>query len=431
VIFPGTVANYGTGSFTVEMAFRPTQIQGIHYLVSKNSGSFPNWGVYLSGSGGSGKLWATYNISAAISCSVSSSTTFVTGSNYFVDTVYSLGERKIYIAFRGNYDAVSLPSNGTGSLSTTSSLFIGNLTTSSSQAFSGSIYSTKIYNPNIRFTSINKNYNTQFSRLGLQPSVYTPSAPLLLNTYASASVAYSVRQLVNNYTGSLIRVRRSSDNTETNIGFDLDGNLDTTTLLTFVGRDTNNHGFVTTWYDQSGNRNHATQTATGSQPQIVNSGSVMLSGTRPSLYWKTTGLDNLQFTRISNIQSVFHTSQLVQTGPAQSFILGDTTDFDYASGESTPQTWLWQRNIVPAIESGNNFVNGIARNFQTTNRDLNRNLLTLIHTSAVGRSNQISVDRGGDRSWRGYIQEVILYPFSQTGSRVFIETDINAYYNIF
>jgi hypothetical protein len=355
----------------------------------------------------------------------------VTGSNYFVDTVYSLGERKIYIAFRGNYDAVSLPSNGTGSLSTTSSLFIGNLTTSSSQAFSGSIYSTKIYNPNIRFTSINKNYNTQFSRLGLQPSVYTPSAPLLLNTYASASVAYSVRQLVNNYTGSLIRVRRSSDNTETNIGFDLDGNLDTTTLLTFVGRDTNNHGFVTTWYDQSGNRNHATQTATGSQPQIVNSGSVMLSGTRPSLYWKTTGLDNLQFTRISNIQSVFHTSQLVQTGPAQSFILGDTTDFDYASGESTPQTWLWQRNIVPAIESGNNFVNGIARNFQTTNRDLNRNLLTLIHTSAVGRSNQISVDRGGDRSWRGYIQEVILYPFSQTGSRVFIETDINAYYNIF
>ena len=85
VQFPGTLANYGTGSFTVEMAFRPDQINGIHYLVSKNSGSFPNWGVYLSGSNGSGKLYSFFNISSAISCSVSSSTTFVTGSNYFVD----------------------------------------------------------------------------------------------------------------------------------------------------------------------------------------------------------------------------------------------------------------------------------------------------------------------------------------------------------
>ena len=58
VQFPGTVANYGTGSFTIEMAFRPSQIQGIHYLISDNSGSFPNWGVYLSGSGGSGKLFS-------------------------------------------------------------------------------------------------------------------------------------------------------------------------------------------------------------------------------------------------------------------------------------------------------------------------------------------------------------------------------------
>jgi uncharacterized protein YodC (DUF2158 family) len=33
-----------------------------------------------------------------------------------------------------------------------------------------------------------------------------------------------------------------------------------------------NHGFVARWYDQSGNNRHATQTATGSQPMIVESG---------------------------------------------------------------------------------------------------------------------------------------------------------------
>jgi hypothetical protein len=161
VVFPGTVANYGpgssdlgpagaiiaddSGSFTIELAFRPSQIQGIHYLVSKNSGSFPNWGVYLSGSGGSGKLWASYNISAAISCSVSSSTVFTTGSTYFTDTSFDPLGRRIYINVNGVYDAISTIGNNTGSLSTTGSLFIGNTSPSSSQAYSGSIFNTKVY----------------------------------------------------------------------------------------------------------------------------------------------------------------------------------------------------------------------------------------------------------------------------------------------
>ena len=145
VQFPGTVANYGTGSFTVEMAFRPDQINGIHYLVSDNSGSFPNWGVYLSGSAGSGKLFSFYNISSTVSCSVSSSSTFVTGSNYFVDTVFEPAGRVIYLNIDGNCDTISRLGNGTGSLTTTGSFLVGNIAPSSSQAYSGSIFSTKIY----------------------------------------------------------------------------------------------------------------------------------------------------------------------------------------------------------------------------------------------------------------------------------------------
>jgi hypothetical protein len=168
VVFPGTVANYGTGSFTVEMAFRPSSITGVHYLASKNSGSFPNWGVYLSGSGGSGKLFAEYRINASVSCSVSSSTTFVTGSNYFVDVVFGPIERKAYISIDGGYDAVSPISNGSGSLTTTGTLFVGNLTTSSSQAYSGSIFNTKIYST---FTSGYTNYKTITQRIQKIPPV--------------------------------------------------------------------------------------------------------------------------------------------------------------------------------------------------------------------------------------------------------------------
>jgi hypothetical protein len=72
---------------------------------------------------------------------------FVTGSNYFVDAIFSPEsfDRRIYVSIEGSYDTISTVADGTGSLTTTASLFVGNLTSSSSQAYSGSIFSTKIY----------------------------------------------------------------------------------------------------------------------------------------------------------------------------------------------------------------------------------------------------------------------------------------------
>ena len=59
-------------------------------------------------------------------------------------------------------------------------------------------------------------------------SVTTLVTPLLLDIYTGAAAAYSVRKLRNAYTGSAIRVRRSSDNTEQDIGFTALGELNTT-----------------------------------------------------------------------------------------------------------------------------------------------------------------------------------------------------------
>ena len=72
-------------------------------------------------------------------------------------------------------------------------------------------------------------------RIGWRPYVNLTTATYLLDTYAGSSVAYSMRKLNSTYTGSAIRVRRSGDNTEQNIGFDASGNLDTTSLLSFIG----------------------------------------------------------------------------------------------------------------------------------------------------------------------------------------------------
>lgn len=74
------------------------------------------------------------------------------------------------------------------------------------------------------------------------------------------------------YGSPCIRVRRSSDNTEQNIGFTTTGVLDTAALLSFVGAG---NGFVVTYYDQSTNARHATQTNLTKQAQIVASGALM------------------------------------------------------------------------------------------------------------------------------------------------------------
>jgi hypothetical protein len=61
--------------------------------------------------------------------------------------------------------------------------------------------------------------------------------PLLLDLYPNAAVAYSLRKLRNSYSGSPIKVRRSFDNTDQDIGFDSNGELDINSLNSFFGNN--------------------------------------------------------------------------------------------------------------------------------------------------------------------------------------------------
>ena len=91
------------------------------------------------------------------------------------------------------------------------------------------------------------------------------------------TAAYSVRLVVSGYPGNAMIVRRSLDNTTLTIGF-VGVSLDTTTLLKFTGNST---GYVTTWFDQSGNGFNAIQTNSSNQPTIVVNGTLNTQNGQP------------------------------------------------------------------------------------------------------------------------------------------------------
>ena len=118
-------------------------------------------------------------------------------------------------------------------------------------------------------------------RLSGAPAPYQ----FILDTFTNSVVAYSLRKLSSTYNGPAIRVRRSSDNAEQDIGFNLVNELDVTALLDFVGSSAIDNGCVTTWYDQSGNGRDIVQPIPSSQPLICTNGFVQTVGSKPSLYF--------------------------------------------------------------------------------------------------------------------------------------------------
>jgi len=90
--------------------------------------------------------------------------------------------------------------------------------------------------------------------------------------------AWSVgRRLRTGYTSNIIRVRRSSDNTESDFGYLANGAVDVAAVAAFCGAG---DGFLTTVYDQSGSGRNLIQTTTTRQPQVVSSGTAVVQNSR-------------------------------------------------------------------------------------------------------------------------------------------------------
>jgi hypothetical protein len=114
-------------------------------------------------------------------------------------------------------------------------------------------------------------------RVAQEPPPPPPPPSLILDQVTGAIHAYSNARLLRTaYSGNLIEVRRSSDNTATGIGAS-GGELNQSDLTTFTG---GGNGFTRTKYDQVGSRDMV-QTTNANQPQIVVSGSVVTVSGKP------------------------------------------------------------------------------------------------------------------------------------------------------
>lgn len=107
----------------------------------------------------------------------------------------------------------------------------------------------------------------------------------LLDTVPGATRAYSLRKLRSAYAGSAVRVRRSNDDAEADIGFDVNGDFDTAALSSHVS---SNSGYIATWYDQSGNAINIIMATAAFQARIVNAGTIETNNSLPVINFGLT-----------------------------------------------------------------------------------------------------------------------------------------------
>lgn len=280
---------------------------------------------------------------------------------------------------------------------------------------------------------------------GILASSIINQPPPLLDLYPSAAAAYSVRLLRTAYTGSAIRVRRSSDNTEQNIGF-VAGNLDTSALLSFVGA---NNGFVTTFYDQSGNGRDMTQATAANQPQIVVSGSLLTQGGKPIMKFtsSTQRLNATTFALSVNrtyIMTLYNVTNALASYKIYLGVNGLDNFVNGLVGKFNESNWIYSwvgsgiaNNQVGVNQTANNayfllgaYVQGSSQHQHYRNGVLNaQNTSLTISPTTNSQVNSIMFNAANGSDIR--TNEAIIYDSYQSSNRTGIEANINAYYAIY
>lgn len=291
----------------------------------------------------------------------------------------------------------------------------------------------------------------------------------ILDEFTGGFVAYSLRKLDKDYTGSAIRVRRSNDNAQQDIGF-VDNYLDTAALKTFVG---NNNGFIVTWYNQAdssgvfGVRN-LTQSTAANQQRIVNagaldknsSGDVAALGDATDLYtipsksmfnFMHNGTNysivaNIQFGTTSDpnaIMPIFRNNggSSAQIGTLISFddrasLSRNNGTFNFITNGTTNEApvSVIENNIITPNTSALFFYNFDPDNATAADRSeiyVNNGSATKGNTNTFTPSTSNATNDADFFLITGYVAELIIWNTSKAGDRTTILNNLNTFYSIY
>lgn len=198
-------------------------------------------------------------------------------------------------------------------------------------------------------------------------------------------------------------------------------------------------GFVTSWYDQSGNDNHATQGTAANQPKIVDGGVLVSDGikfdgiddyfsldTEPNFSAKPCSIFTAQEATTRSILGEDSNRRLhFATSGANFYLSVDQITESYPSVNSTGL------GVFSAIHNGtatapNLQVHANGQASTTTDPDQG-SPMAATPIAFVGRNTGNNVTRYFDKS----VSEIIIYDTDQSANREAIETNINNYYDIY
>ena len=278
-----------------------------------------------------------------------------------------------------------------------------------------------------------------------------PDDGLLSTPYGTgAAAAYSVRRLSNNATRAM-RILVDADangpdasDNEYDIGFDANGELDIAKIEELCDKGTGNYdAYVTTWYDQSGEGNDATQATYSAMPKICNAGTVITEHAKPALQGGS-GVYLTQPSAVSvsddlTLLAVADTSNLTTT----QLILGvetDTCATDTQIFTDTNGSRINGRNaicgFVHSTKSGNSSL--FLGVFDYTNDQLVARYDGVAQTTVSGLTEtpttidwNIGTSSTSGAYNLGTCQEVIIWTSAKNSENsANIESNINDYFNI-
>jgi hypothetical protein len=277
--------------------------------------------------------------------------------------------------------------------------------------------------------------------VGILTAAANSTGNLLLDLYPGAIAAYSLRKLRTAYTGPAVRVQRSSDGAQQDIGFNVLNNFDSVTLATFCGAGS---GSVVTWYDQSGNANNATQTIFSLMPEIYFLGVPVTANLKPALQYRlfgylkaslATGAGNgIRYISSYNVYSNSPNLNLVgyianEQGTDEGILTGGTLSgiTGYGIARATNSLYSNNETIGIALKLGSVTINTVDNVFVNG---------TLAATGTTGGVISFMNLMGGtsntaQQTNAGAYSEFIFYNSDQSANRTGIESNINSFYTIY